>query len=201
MFIAVEIVGSAVIVLRINRHGTGERSLRRDEVGERCVAGAPREVIGVLAPYKGERNHHAILPFAAAARVLDGRQYIPTIELKAESIEEVEMVKRSAEDWLARRYERFERRVRVLTQEMRVEQRRGLPPRNSGWFRSGHITIVRRHRYHERSAPSVTERRARSVSERRRAHQTESDAVLDESWRSPEPAAPGLILASPPRSG
>jgi len=92
-------------------------------VGEHVrIAGGPREVIGVLEAYKGERAHSAYLPFSAAARVLEGRSYTPTIELKAARVEDVEAVKRGAEDWLARRYPRFEQRVKVLTQEMRVEQ-------------------------------------------------------------------------------
>jgi putative ABC transport system permease protein len=51
----------------------------------------------------------------------------PTMLLRAARVEEVGAVKAAAEDWLARRYERWSRRVRVETQLMRLEQaQRGL---------------------------------------------------------------------------
>jgi putative ABC transport system permease protein len=87
------------------------------------VRGAPRQVIGVLAPYPGERALDAYVPLRAAATVFETAQPIaPTLLLRAARVEEVEALKGRAEDWLARRYERWPRRVKVETQLMRLRQ-------------------------------------------------------------------------------
>ncbi len=89
------------------------------------VNGVPREVIGILAPYKGERGWAAVVPYASAPLLATagGRRLIPTIAVRATSIENVNALKRSVEDWLGRRYgTRWERRIDLGTMEKRLEQ-------------------------------------------------------------------------------
>jgi putative ABC transport system permease protein len=88
------------------------------------VQGAPREVIGILAPYKAEFGYAAYVPFSARASVFAGAAAppVPTISLKAERVEDVDAVKARAEDWLATRLSRWERRARVETSIARLEQ-------------------------------------------------------------------------------
>ncbi|HEU4565085.1 MAG TPA: ABC transporter permease, partial [Gemmatimonadaceae bacterium] len=93
------------------------------------VRGNPRLVIGVLAPYRGERALEAYVPLRAAATVLEptGAPIAPVLLLRAGQVEGVDGLRSRVEDWLARRYENWTRRVRVETQSMRLEQaQRGL---------------------------------------------------------------------------
>ncbi|HWA57128.1 MAG TPA: ABC transporter permease [Gemmatimonadales bacterium] len=88
--------------------------------------GEPRRVIGVLTAFKGERARLAYVPLRAARSLLpsSGRPRAPSIFLKATSLEQVPALKAAGEDWLARRYGRWEGRVKVETSAARLEQAR-----------------------------------------------------------------------------
>jgi putative ABC transport system permease protein len=88
------------------------------------IQGSPREVIGILAPYKGEISYAAYVPFTARSIVFAGSAAPPTpvISLKAHRVEEVDALKARAEDWLATRLSRWERRAKVETSLARLEQ-------------------------------------------------------------------------------
>ena len=89
------------------------------------VQGAPREVIGILAAYRGERSYAAIVPYASAPLLAaaSGRRLLPIISVRATRIEDVDALRRSLEDWLGLRYgQRWERRVEVATMARRLEQ-------------------------------------------------------------------------------
>ncbi len=87
------------------------------------VNGAPREVIGVLEKLKGERGYSALVPYSSASLLAQGgRRLLPTIAVRATTIEDVNALQRALEDWLGRRYGRWERRVELNTQERRLEQ-------------------------------------------------------------------------------
>ncbi|HEY0929916.1 MAG TPA: ABC transporter permease [Gemmatimonas sp.] len=88
------------------------------------VHGIPMEVIGIHAAYKGERGYSATVPYAAASALLGGSTSLrtPTILLKAESVEDVQRVKRDVEDWLATRYRDWETSVMISTREGTLEQ-------------------------------------------------------------------------------
>ena len=88
------------------------------------VNGLPREVIGVLAPVTDERGYEAHIPFASSGfgSALVNSRTTPTIFLRARSVEDVEPMRHAIEDWLARRYGRWEHRVDVQLQQGRLEQ-------------------------------------------------------------------------------
>jgi len=89
------------------------------------VNGAPREVIGILATFKGERGWTATVPYSSVGllSIQGGRRLLPAIAVRATRIEDVDALKRSIEDWLGRRYGgRWERRVELGTMEKRLEQ-------------------------------------------------------------------------------
>ena len=68
------------------------------------VGGRPREVIGVMPPYTGERGFQAIIPVRAAASTFGGRTVVtPSLIVRAPSIESVEEVRGRIEEWLAGR--------------------------------------------------------------------------------------------------
>ncbi len=89
------------------------------------VNGMPRQVIGVLAPYKGERGYAAVIPYTSVSvlQTLGGRRLLPSVTVRATRIEDVDALRGGLEDWLARRYGgRWERRVELGTMERRLEQ-------------------------------------------------------------------------------
>ena len=92
-------------------------------LGQRVRVGStPREIIGIHAPYTGEMCCGASIPFAGAMTTF-GKSPIPTLMLKARTVEAVDTLKVDVEDWLGARYGRgWERRVRVETSTMRLEQ-------------------------------------------------------------------------------
>ena len=52
------------------------------------VNGAPREVIGVIAPYKGERGFAAVVPYSSVSVLRqEGRRLLPTLSVRATRIE------------------------------------------------------------------------------------------------------------------
>ena len=111
------------------------RDLTADGRAERLIGtmvrlnGEPRRVIGVLESFRGERARLAYVPLRSARSVLppSGRPRAPALFLKAETVEGVPGVQAAGEDWLARRYGRWEGRVKVETSAARLEQvRRGM---------------------------------------------------------------------------
>jgi putative ABC transport system permease protein len=88
------------------------------------VNGNPREVIGVLAPYRGERELNLYVPFAAASTVLPPTiaPRTPVLLVKARRIEDVEFAKGLVEDWVAQRFGRWEGRIEVQTSTQRLAQ-------------------------------------------------------------------------------
>jgi len=111
------------------------RELSEDGQADRLIGvtirinGDPRRVIGVLASFRGERARLAYVPIRAARSVLppSGRPRAPALYLKAGSVEGVPAVQAIGEDWLARRFGRWEGRVKIETSAARLEQvRRGM---------------------------------------------------------------------------
>jgi putative ABC transport system permease protein len=88
------------------------------------VSGNPREVIGVLESYTGERQLNLVVPFSAAPQLLPATSAprTPTMLVKALRIEDVDLMRQRVEDWAARRFGRWERRIQIQTSEMRLEQ-------------------------------------------------------------------------------
>jgi len=88
------------------------------------VNGSPREVIGVLASYKGERALNLYVPFEAASAVLPPTTAprTPTLLVKARQLEEVDLTKALVEDWVAERFGRWEGRIEVQTSTQRLDQ-------------------------------------------------------------------------------
>jgi putative ABC transport system permease protein len=88
------------------------------------VNGNPREVIGVLAPYKGELALNLYVPFAAASTVLppSNAPRTPALLIKAPRLEDVELTKARVEDWVAQRFGRWEGRIQVQTSTQRLAQ-------------------------------------------------------------------------------
>ena len=88
------------------------------------VNGNPREVIGILAPYKGEFALNLYVPFVAASTVLPPTTAprTPTLLVKAQRLEEVELTKSLVEDWVAQRFGRWEGRIQVQTSSQRLAQ-------------------------------------------------------------------------------
>jgi putative ABC transport system permease protein len=88
------------------------------------VNGSPREVIGILAPYKGEFTLNLYVPFSAATTVLPPTTAprTPTLLIKAPRIEDVELTKSRVEDWVAQRFGRWEGRIHVQTSTQRLAQ-------------------------------------------------------------------------------
>jgi putative ABC transport system permease protein len=88
------------------------------------VNGNPREVIGILAPYKGEFALNLYVPFVAASMVLTPTTAprTPTLLVKARRLEEVQLTKGLVEDWVAQRFGRWEGRIEVQTSAQRLAQ-------------------------------------------------------------------------------
>lgn len=117
---------AAVIVLSHKLANDLSQGLGAGTLVERTVRvnGEPRRVIGVLAAYKGERARTAYVPLRAARSALPAAATprAPTLYLKAANVESVPAVQAAAEDWLARRYGRWEGRVKVETSAARLAQ-------------------------------------------------------------------------------
>ena len=99
-------------------------------VGETIqVRGRARRVIGVLTPnpYEEPRNPEFgfYAPIRSAEAILDppsSGKFTPTLQLKAANVETVTALRDAAMDWLARRYVRWEDRVRVSVGLERLAQ-------------------------------------------------------------------------------
>ena len=86
------------------------------------VGPTPREVIGIAAPYEGERCCAAVIPITGAGTTL-GRTLTPSIFVKARRVEDVNALEAAVQDWLAIRYGHgWPRRVEVITALMRLAQ-------------------------------------------------------------------------------
>ncbi|MEO7962996.1 MAG: ABC transporter permease, partial [Gemmatimonadaceae bacterium] len=87
------------------------------------VNGMPREVIGIIAPYTGERGFSAIVPYSGVSVLKqEGRRLLPTLAVRAPRVEEVDQLHDALREWLARRLNQWEGRVDLRTQEQRLEQ-------------------------------------------------------------------------------
>lgn len=90
------------------------------------VNGQPCEVIGVLAPFEGERDgtQSAWVPFEAAGVLLPATAAPrPTsILLRATSVEQVRALEAEAKGWVAERFGRRSNSVSILTSEARIAQ-------------------------------------------------------------------------------
>jgi putative ABC transport system permease protein len=87
------------------------------------VNGSPREVIGVGAPYKGERGFAAVVPYSSVSVLKqEGRRILPAVSVRAARLEEVDQLQDALKEWLAKRYTAWDKRVDLKTQEQRLEQ-------------------------------------------------------------------------------
>jgi putative ABC transport system permease protein len=88
------------------------------------VRGMPRTVVGIRAEIRGERGLGIFVPIRAAPEVMlpAEAQGPRTLLVKAPSVEQVPAVQERVEDWLATRYGRWDRDMRVETRLDRVEQ-------------------------------------------------------------------------------
>ena len=88
------------------------------------VNGAPHEVIGILAPYEGERVLNVYVPFSRAHEVLrvTAASQPPVMLVRARTLEEVRAARSDVEDWVAERYGQRANRVRVETSDQRLAQ-------------------------------------------------------------------------------
>jgi len=86
--------------------------------------GAPVRIIGVLAARTGDKSRSAFVPFRLARAILApfGGPRVPTLMVKSAVVEGVSGLQATVEDWLARRYGRWESRVKVETSQQRLEQ-------------------------------------------------------------------------------
>jgi putative ABC transport system permease protein len=99
-------------------------------VGEQVeIGGRVRRVVGVLErdPFEETRNPDFALfaPIRAATAILDppgGGHFTPSLQLKASSVETVQQLHAAAVDWLARRYLRWQDRIRVTVGLERLQQ-------------------------------------------------------------------------------
>ncbi len=97
-------------------------------IGEEVRVGSlPREVIGIFERTPGERGYAARIPLAGAASTIPQAMNNPaTITLRARSVDDVDALKSSIQDWLARRYRGWEDRVElVVAEEMLAEVNKG----------------------------------------------------------------------------
>jgi putative ABC transport system permease protein len=87
------------------------------------VRGHAMETVGVMPPYAGETTFAIFVPLRQAASALgvhDG--VVPSLVVRAPSIELVDDTKQQIIDWLARRYRYWDRRVSVTTALAQLEQ-------------------------------------------------------------------------------
>jgi putative ABC transport system permease protein len=88
------------------------------------VNGIPHEVIGILAPYEGERQLNVYVPFSRAYEVLRvaPASQPPVMLVRARTLEEVKATRSDVEDWIAERYGQRANRVVVETSDQRLAQ-------------------------------------------------------------------------------
>jgi putative ABC transport system permease protein len=91
------------------------------------VHGERREVIGVLAsPVGGERDFVAFAPFRGGSALFEASStpLVPTLRLKAHSIEAVDTLRTATIDWLAQRYGRALGKLQVVVNTQQLENTR-----------------------------------------------------------------------------
>ena len=91
------------------------------------VRGERREVIGVLAsPVGGERDFVAFAPFRGGSALFErsSAPLVPTLRLKARSIEAVDTLRSATMDWLAQRYGRAVGKLQVVVNTQQLENTR-----------------------------------------------------------------------------
>jgi putative ABC transport system permease protein len=91
------------------------------------VRGERREVIGVLAaPVGGERDFVAFAPYRGGSALLESSSVplVPTLRLKARSIEAVDTLRNATLDWLAQRYGRAVEKLQVVVNTQQLENTR-----------------------------------------------------------------------------
>ena len=88
------------------------------------INGVPHAVIGILAPYEGERLLIAYIPFSRAHEVLHvtPASQPPVVLVRARTLEDVRATRAEAEDWIAERYGQRANRVLVQTSDQRLAQ-------------------------------------------------------------------------------
>jgi putative ABC transport system permease protein len=88
------------------------------------LGGEPFEVVGVLASYPGEREFRAYLPTTLAARVFASQtpRPVPTLLLRAPSLEQVAAVRAETVEWIADRFGRRGDMLSVRTATDRLAQ-------------------------------------------------------------------------------
>ena len=115
----------AVLSHRLGEELAPRGGRAEDLVGQQVRLGSvPFHVIGVQAPYLGERVRSVYVPYQTARMVLPviGVKPAPTLYLKARTIEEVALVESRSGDWLSQRLGRWERQVKLDTSEARLAQ-------------------------------------------------------------------------------
>ena len=88
------------------------------------VSGTPHRVIGILAPYDGERSLSAYVPFSRAhevLRVTPASQPLVML-VRSRTLEEVPATRADVEDWIAERDGQRANRVVVQTSDQRLAQ-------------------------------------------------------------------------------
>jgi putative ABC transport system permease protein len=125
-------VAHAAPVIVLGHHLAGELAGSRDAlwlIGRTVVVGGERRtVIGVLAPPAGgpESDFVAFAPLRRGAALLEPTRgpQVPTLRLKARSIEAVDTLRGATIDWLAERYGRRIDKVRVSVANQQLENTR-----------------------------------------------------------------------------
>jgi putative ABC transport system permease protein len=89
------------------------------------VRGRIVTTVGVMPPYTGETGYGIFIPIRGAAAALGlQRRLVPTILVRAPTLESVDATKGRIIDWLATRYRDWDSGVAVSTQLARLEQTR-----------------------------------------------------------------------------
>lgn len=87
------------------------------------VHGLSLSVIGVMPPYTGETIFQAFVPLRLAARLLGLRdRLLPTLVVRAPTLETLEATRQDVIEWAASRYRDWEQQVSITTQIGRLEQ-------------------------------------------------------------------------------
>ncbi|MBL0938292.1 MAG: ABC transporter permease [Gemmatimonadaceae bacterium] len=90
------------------------------------INGQPTEVIGVLAPYEGERDgsQSAMVPFAAAPAMLPpmANPRPTTLVVRAPRVEQVGALEAEIQGWVAERWGKRSEKVQVSTSKARLQQ-------------------------------------------------------------------------------
>ena len=86
------------------------------------VRGRALTTVGVMPAYLGETSYQIFIPLGAASAALGVSRLMPSIFVRAPSIEMVDVTKDRVIEWLATRYRDWERQVSVVSSLARLEQ-------------------------------------------------------------------------------